>query len=389
MANAITRRPKSGQPPLLRVRVGLKTPTNRQEDLTSEFVFGTCRAGSEADMKAQAMSRRQLPLKPSFMRPQLVTFKSPQPQGGDFVLPSLFARVSGISLGMFATEKELAARVVELFADKKPHLHVFPRVTPENGVSDEEWACVDAIRNAIVTALKEADFALNTSRRPSEKDWVVDVIVGDEGEKLFLGAHRHGPRHHPLAGALSRVQLPPDVPSRAYLKLEQALMLAGLDGPKALPGKNALELGSAPGGATYALLKRGVNVIGVDTAEMDPRVLEVSGKKGCGTFTHLPMTVGQCLHERPPLPRPIHLIVADMNMAPQVMLHYIEKLQARLQARILILTLKINDPVVRRGLTRMIKLMENYLPSPIRAAQLPANRDEICVVAGQLVHRAM
>jgi len=76
--------------------------------------------------------------------------------------------------------------------------------------------------------------------------------------------------------------------------MEQAIIWAGLDGPKALPGKTVLELGCAPGGATLALLRHGMNVVGVDTADLDPRVVaeraeaagfaETSSRGGVRTF---------------------------------------------------------------------------------------------------------
>ncbi len=66
--------------------------------------------------------------------------------------------------------------------------------------------------------------------------------------------------------------------------MEQALIWAGWDGPGALKGKTVLELGGAPGGASYSLLQRGANVFGVDTGEIAPAVLDFPGP---GQFTHI------------------------------------------------------------------------------------------------------
>lgn len=58
-------------------------------------------------------------------------------------------------------------------------------------------------------------------------------------------------------------------PSRAYLKLWEALTLSG-----ALPtqGSKVLDLGSSPGGWTWALHELGAEVISVDKAALDPSI---------------------------------------------------------------------------------------------------------------------
>jgi len=58
-------------------------------------------------------------------------------------------------------------------------------------------------------------------------------------------------------------------PSRAYLKLWEALVRLG-KWPR--QGERCIELGSSPGGWTYALHKLGADVISVDKAPLDPKV---------------------------------------------------------------------------------------------------------------------
>ena len=59
-------------------------------------------------------------------------------------------------------------------------------------------------------------------------------------------------------------------PNRAYLKLWEALTLAG-KWPQ--PGETCLDLGASPGGWSYELAKLGARVISVDKAPLDPKVL--------------------------------------------------------------------------------------------------------------------
>jgi 23S rRNA (cytidine2498-2'-O)-methyltransferase len=63
-------------------------------------------------------------------------------------------------------------------------------------------------------------------------------------------------------------------PSRAYLKLWEALTLLGAL-PK--PGELCLDLGSSPGGWTWVLAQLGARVISVDKAPLDPGIAAMPG----------------------------------------------------------------------------------------------------------------
>ncbi|MGO8916663.1 MAG: SAM-dependent methyltransferase [Stellaceae bacterium] len=63
-------------------------------------------------------------------------------------------------------------------------------------------------------------------------------------------------------------------PSRAYLKLWEALTLLG---EKPGPGEVCLDLGSSPGGWSWVLQRLGARVISVDKAPLDPRIAALPG----------------------------------------------------------------------------------------------------------------
>lgn len=324
-----------------------------------EFIFATCRAGMEAALKREVAARHGGWLTPAFMRPQLITWKARTPAREDFVLDAAFAAVTGFSAGMARG----ALEVVEKTPVPVSAVHVFPRIVEEDGVPAETWARVDEARTAIL-----ADLSLAPA-----SPWVLDVILGAEGEPWFLGLHRRGQGSHPHPGALPRITLPPEAPSRAWLKMEQALAWLGLDAPGRLTGSTALELGSAPGGASWALLQRGMKVIGVDTAAMDPLVLAHPG------FQHLRTTAGDL--PRSALPAQIDLLASDMNLHPGLVLRYIERLAAMTQPRWLILTLKINDADVEAQIPALLQQLRRFVPGEVFARQLHANRREITVVS--------
>ena len=63
-------------------------------------------------------------------------------------------------------------------------------------------------------------------------------------------------------------------PSRAYLKLWEALLHAGR-WPQ--PGETCLDLGAAPGGWSWAVARLGARVVAVDKAPLEARVLAMPG----------------------------------------------------------------------------------------------------------------
>lgn len=341
-------------------------------------VFAVCNAGSEKLLKADvALSQREL--RPAFMRPQLVTWKSPKPVSRP--PQSLFARVAGLSLGMFDDAGTLGDALAA-FREKLLHLHVFPREVPEDGLTAEEWMRLDRRAAEIRAALSETGAQLQAPRDPHDGEWVLDVVLHvDAGGRFLAGVHRHGPDTHPCAGALPRLSLPADAPSRAWLKMEQALVVAGWHGAGALRGRMALELGSAPGGASLSLLQHGVTVFGVDAAAMDRRVLDFASADGAH-FVHFKMNTGQV--PRSLLPARVDLLVCDLNAAPQAVIPIVEQFQAQVHASQFVLTMKLNDEATAARIPEFTRRLRKCAPAPVRAVQLAAHRSEFCVVAGRI-----
>jgi 23S rRNA (cytidine2498-2'-O)-methyltransferase len=208
---------------------------------------------------------------------------------------------------------------------------------------------------------------------------ILDVIVGEtDAEPIFLGMHEHHAGAHTIPGGLPRISLPEQVPSRAWLKLEQALTWRGWESLD-LRGETALDLGCAPGGATFALLQRGMNVLGIDTGEMDPRVLDLAIAQGV-RFDHWRTAAGRL--NLTVLPQEPALLLCDINLAPPEVLPVIERIQAAVQARRLILTIKLNTPALEDRAHEFIEAVRRFAPAPVFATQLAANRREICICAG-------
>lgn len=339
--------------------------------MSARFHFTTCRAGSEPTLKRAVARRHGGRLTPAFMKPQFITWKEVgEVQARDRL--SLFARVSGASLGMCKTVAEVVEQVKKV-SSRPVHLHVFPRVAPEDGVPAEEWQRMDAITAQIAHAGVSIQ-----QEPPSHGDTVVDLVVGEtDTEPFFLGTHEHQPGCHLQPGGLPRLTVSAEVPSRAWLKLEQALAWRGWDTAD-WHGHTALDLGCAPGGATYALLNRGMHVIGVDTGEMDERVYKLADTKGV-TFEHWRIPAGKI--DLGSLPSRIDLLVCDINLTPHQVLPMVERAQRHSPARRLILTLKLNTPELEDRAEEFLKAVRRFAPGPVYATQLAGNRREICVTS--------
>ena len=76
---------------------------------------------------------------------------------------------------------------------------------------------------------------------------------------------------------IPRLRFPGGAPSRSTLKLEEALLSFLTPGQRALqlqPGMQAVDLGAAPGGWTWQLVNRGLQVIAVDNGAIDQGLMD-------------------------------------------------------------------------------------------------------------------
>jgi 23S rRNA (cytidine2498-2'-O)-methyltransferase len=71
------------------------------------------------------------------------------------------------------------------------------------------------------------------------------------------------------------LKFPRGAPSRSTLKLDEAFHFFPAKSGQAdlTPGSTAIDLGASPGGWTYQLVRRGMNVIAIDNGPMDPALM--------------------------------------------------------------------------------------------------------------------
>lgn len=330
----------------------------------ARFGFAVVNVGAEKALKSE-IAHIEKGVRLAFSRPGLVTFKG---HGIDerFAGESVIARVRGLSLGMAESIED-----VRRFAGEKASvLHVFARDTTETGPSAEDAARADEVRAALGTTGRFV-----TDRPPRHGERVVDVICAAT-EPMFVGAHVHGPGRWAHAGGRVAVEVPEGAPSRAFAKLEEALVWSGLT---VRAGAKAVELGAAPGGAALALARRGVTVVAVDPGAMDAGVLAFEGPGGA-RVVHVQKAAGAL--EPADVPADTELLLMDANLAPPVALRYFARLASLAEeAKLAILTLKINDERMLLAIPKQLARLTQLGWRDVLATRLPSNRSEICVVA--------
>lgn len=342
----------------------------------TDFVFATCLPRSMPYLKRE-LARTRPDLRLAYSRPGLITMRTdavpagvttPEPQ-------AVFARAAGRSLG-FADSLDRIAELAESIVAPRFRIHVFardpakPDEQPEDNEGTAQWRR-DVGERLGARALGGDDAQLG--------DTVLDVVLPPPGltDPIMVGWHVHDHWRGVAPGGVRRVPVPPDVPSRAYAKLEEALDWSGLS---LHDGDVVVEIGSAPGGAAMALLQRGANVIGIDPARMDPRVLGWRGPSG--SFRHIGIHAERVRTRD--LPTQVDWLVLDANVAPHRALVGLKHLMALRgnSIRGLLLTLKLNDAGVVEDLPMLFdQIRELSGAVSLRATQLPSAHQEVVVWA--------
>lgn len=351
------------------------------------FVFCVCQLGSERLLKAE-VARTWPAWRLAFSRPGYVTFKTDLTDRSRALALEwnpVFARRFGLSLGptkddrLPAPQVRGTLRLLQMHAQGQAlRLHVFPMGLPHEG----GFPCPQclAVHDRIAAQAQASGVSLLARPEPKDGDLVADVACAENGP-WWVGLHRHHASVNPWPGANLHLALPPDAPSRAWLILEEGVRWSGLP---LTSGQTALEVGCAPGGASMALLQRGIDVIGVDPGEIDPRVLAFD--RGYARFTWLRRRMQDLT--RHDLPRPIDWLLFDVNAGSNVVLPYVERLLSWARARLhgLLWTVKLNSDGAADRLPRLIEQVRATGLVDVRCAQLSCHHREV-LICGQFPGR--
>jgi len=338
------------------------------------FVFLVCQIDTESTIKRWFADR--LPsARFAFSRPGVLTYKL-----ADDSIESLTAianlpliRTFGRSLGSYSGDRAgLAAWLAERPEPRESRTwHLWRRDRARIGEFEFEPFAEPAWELEADWIAKQAGIAPppRCNLPAGRGDRVLDLISLDD-QRWLIGSHTATGPVSCWPGGVPPVKRK-EVVSRAYYKLEEAIRWTELP---LRPGQVAMELGSAPGGACQALLERGLKVIGVDPAEMDPRILEHP------QFEHWRMRSRELKKRRL---ANIDWLISDANLTPERTLDDVEPIatSAHVSLRGVVLTLKMPSWKRFERLQSYVERVRSWGWRQIRVRHRAFDRQELGLVA--------
>lgn len=212
----------------------------------------------------------------------------------------------------------------------------------------------------------EVNGELNLVHGPnSNRSELVRDIYKLSDKEFWIGWHRQLDTINSYPFSQPNVLLPEHSPSRAYLKIAEALILKNID----IAGSQILELGSAPGGASLRMLELGAKVIGIDPGAMDKSIIENP------SFTHVLESVQKV--NSSDLPENVDWLVNDMNIPFEQSIEESLRLM-KLRARSIkgaFITIKLNNPkILKKCMTYVDKMKRQF--KEVDCLQLPSHKKE-------------
>jgi len=326
------------------MRSGTSTSTSTTEQLW------TCRAGFEPDLAEEVLGK--------ILGPALVRGRAARDR-----IPTFGRQGLPIQAELAPTVAACLPRVEELARDGAFALHVWVPDSDEgnrlNGLADQLGRDLRAELGELRTREKRAD-----RLEPSAPLVQIAVVAPD---RACVGALPVSEAASSWPGGRARMKLPPGAPSRATLKLLEALEWAGI-GPG--PGELCVDLGAAPGGWTFVLLQRRARVIAVDRAAMAP---------GIARDRRLSHARDNAFDYRPD--EPADWLFCDMVHKPTEVARLIARWGKEGLARLVVSNLKL--PMKRRlpAVAEARRIVESGGWRDLRTRQLYHDRDEITLFA--------
>jgi len=340
--------------------------------MNPRFYFAACQTGAEKAVKAEVLAAYPQ-LRFAFSRPGFITFKEEVSVGRSLALAApVFTRLWGTVVAQTRDRAELPAILSRIPEDATVQCFDRDQFVP----GDEPGGFV---RNANIRAVLDAAGYAIPKASPAFGAEIFSLIWVDDFH-VFLGCHVRTANISADPGNVPDISVPAESPSRAYLKIEEAFYRFGT-GLKA--GSKVLEVGCAPGGASTAMLNRGIAVTGIDPQNIDARVLARAEFRHVKKFARY--VADADLRGFNP-----DAIVMDMSIAPNdaisELAHVVSVLRglfgAELAVREAYLTIKLNDWKYATDIPSYLARLRKIGFESLRPMQLASNRQEFFVYAG-------
>lgn len=215
--------------------------------------------------------------------------------------------------------------------------------------------------------------------RPAQADLPTLHLFFPIGTTVWLGLS--GPDDHASwPNGIPRLRLGRQAPSRSALKLEEALLILLTNEERARwlqPGMRAVDLGAAPGGWSWQMVRRSIRVIAVDNGPLAPVLLEsglVEHRREDG-FRYTPS-------------RPVDWLLCDMVEQPRRIAALMADWLARGHCRRAIFNLKLPMKKRHEEIRLCRRLIGEHLDAAgigycLRLRQLYHDRQEVTAYLGR------
>ncbi len=320
----------------------------------ADFLFALCNPGSERALKTE-VAAMGLDWKSSYQRRGFVSFKLEEGIQEDSLTQEIAcARRLCRSIGKFSSRVEAASAL------------------EAEGVSLVHYAHYH---------LKKMQGMHDGQPIPNVGDVIGTVVELGETE-CWAGVHTQAPWLSPDPAGDGGLEMPEDSPSRAWLKLEEAVNFWALD---FMPGEIAVELGCSPGGVVHALLNYGVSVIGVDPAGM----ADVVTARGVEQRERLGLDAPGFYHCRKPaalvskreLGEGVSWFFSDMNQNPEVTLKECARIVKMAPSiRGVLITLKLSEMEAVERKAEWIQSLGDLGFNTVRLQQLAVHHRELALL---------
>ena len=333
---------------------------------SSPFVVALCRPGFES---AVVTELEGYGLRMSFRRPGFVSFKTNRPFTANDVrdLSMIFPRRLGLTVGAIADEADAVARAMTLAAEVGGRVRVLAR---EGLLGEDPASLVDDSARRLQRVLDRQHPPPGDPRAPLIEIIRVEGTGNDDDSSNRYVVIKAITGLLDCAGGTPDITVPPESPSRAFRKLEDAVHRFGLD---LGAGDIAVEVGAAPGGVTLALLRRGLQVTAIDQNAIDESVLS------SGPVRHLRIAVEKIDLKWLP---PATFLFLDVTQPPRSAMAMLAPVADALlpTLRSAVLTLKLGDRITLDEIPHWHGIIRRMFPGfAIEMAQLPSNKSEISV----------
>ena len=338
-----------------------------------------CREGGEGGSGPTLARLPRWPIaRPGFLTVQV---SGGAPLTGDFDLESVFARSWGFSLGKLAGDdpQGVAAWSGSLWGDRPiMRIHAWPRDICEPGehgfepaITPAAVAAYEALRQACPRPGMLARGNTTSSNRPGP---AIGCSIACSATRGMVD--RLAPRRRHAFAVAGRSDGPRNAGGRGEPRVAQnggGPPLVAIAHPAGGPLCGDRR---APAGPARPFLARGVEVLGIDPAEMDPAVVALPG------FRHIRRRIAEVPRREF---RKIRWLTADMNVAPAYTLDAVEAVVAHPEVNIrgMILTLKLLEWTLARQVPEYLDRVRGWGYNIVHARQLQHDRREFCLAALQ------